>query len=103
MTRERGGPSGDPRPEDGVMEVTAEEIAVTKREVATGRVRVSTETDEVEEVVRQELEGTRAEVARAAVGRTLEPGETPPGTRSEGEVTIIRSSRRSPWSRRASS
>lgn len=66
-----------------------ERIRVEKREVVSGRVRISTITDHVEDVVREELRGTRAEVVRVSIGRTLGPDEAVPGPRTEGNVTII--------------
>lgn len=72
-----------------VMPLVAEEARVGKREVVTGRVRVSTRTDHVDELVRQELAQTDVEVSRVPVGALLEPGEAPPGIREEGNVTIV--------------
>jgi hypothetical protein len=66
--------------------VIAEEAAVSVRQVATGRVRVSTRTETFAEVVRQDLQGMRTDVVRMPVNRTLEAGEAPPQPRTEGNV-----------------
>ena len=80
------------RPDETISEVLPlgeEQLRITKRDVLTGRVRVSTRTDTVEEVVQQELQSVRAEVERVAIDRYLEPGEVPPQPRTEGDLTII--------------
>lgn len=72
-----------------VLEVIEERIRVEKREVVSGRVRVSTVTDHVEDMIREELRGTRAEVVRVPIGRTLGSDEAVPGPRTEDNVTIV--------------
>lgn len=63
-----------------------ERIAVAKREVETGRVRVRTETDEKQALVRETLVREEARVERVAVGREV---DTPPEPHWEGETLVI--------------
>jgi uncharacterized protein (TIGR02271 family) len=72
-----------------VLPVGEERLHVAKRDVLSGRVRISTATDTIEEVVRQELQSVRAEVERVPIDRYLEPGEALPQPRTEGDLTII--------------
>ena len=82
------------RPESSVAdpkEVTAiplleEELAVSKREVVTGRVRVRTVVDTREELVRQELETEHVSVTRVPIDRYVDAA---PSVRTEGNVTIV--------------
>ncbi len=83
---------GDPGPaaaDAALIEVHAEKLNVTTREVVTGRVRVVTETQNIDHVVRQELAGSRAEVVRVPIDRTLAADEAPPQVRTEGSITIV--------------
>lgn len=82
-------PRGEDEDSSVVLPLTAEVAQVAKRDVVTGRVRVSTRTDHVEELVRQELARTDVEVTRVPVDKMLEPGQAPPGVREEGAVTIV--------------
>lgn len=63
-----------------------EQLSVEKRQVATGRVRVRTETDVREELVQLELSQDQVEVTRVPVDREV---ESAPPVRQEGDVTII--------------
>ena len=76
-------------PGETVIPVAEETIAISKRQVELGHVRVSLTTDVEQMVAREMLRGRRVEVERVAVGRTLAEGETPPQTREEGDTLII--------------
>src|SRR3954451_16678313 len=76
-------------PGETVIPVAEETIAISKRQVELGLVRVSLTTDVEQMVARETLRGRRVEVERVAVGRTLAEGETPPQTREEGDTLII--------------
>jgi stress response protein YsnF len=76
-------------PGEAIIPVAEETIAVSKRQVELGKVRVSLTTDVEQMVARETLRGRRVEVERIAVGRTLAEGETPPQTREDGDTLII--------------
>ena len=76
-------------PGEIVIPLAEETIAISKRQVEVGQVRVSLTTDVEQMVARETLRGRRVEVERVAVGRTLAEGETPPQTREEGDTLII--------------
>ena len=76
-------------PGETVIPVAEETIAISKRQVELGHVRVSLTTNVEQIVARETLRGRRVEVERVAVGRTLAEGETPPQTREEGDTLII--------------
>jgi len=76
-------------PGETVIPVAEETIAISKRQVDVGQVRVSLTTDVEQMVARETLRGRRVEVERVAVGRTLADGETPPQPREEGDTLII--------------
>ena len=81
-------PEETPRGET-VIPLVEETLAVAKREVEAGRVRVSLAADVERVVVREALRGRRVEVERVPVGRTLAEGEAPPETREEGDTLVI--------------
>ena len=64
----------------------AEEIAVDRRSVSEGTVRVATVTREREHLVDEPLTQNRVEVERVAIGRAI---DTMPPVREEGDTTII--------------
>ncbi|MGI4795100.1 MAG: DUF2382 domain-containing protein, partial [Janthinobacterium lividum] len=66
-----------------------EVLRVSKREVETGRVRVSVLTDTEQRVVAETLRSRRVEVERVKLGRRLEPGETMPQSRIEGQELVV--------------
>jgi uncharacterized protein (TIGR02271 family) len=76
-------------PGETVIPLAEETVAISKREVETGQVRVALTTDVEQMVVRETLRGRRVEVERVAVGRTLAEGEAPPQTREEGDTLVI--------------
>ena len=69
-----------------VIPVHAEQVSIGKRQVVTGRVKVSTVTHSREELVEQLLRKERVEVERVPVGQVV---EEVPQVREEGDVTII--------------
>jgi uncharacterized protein (TIGR02271 family) len=76
-------------PGETVIPLAEETVAISKRAVETGQVRVALTTDVEQMVVRETLRGRRVEVERVAVGRTLAEGEAPPQTREEGDTLVI--------------
>src|SRR4051812_24836565 len=76
-------------PGETVIPVAEETIAISKRQVEVGQVRVSLTTDVEQMVARETLRGRQVEVERVSVGRTLAEGETPPQSREEGDTLII--------------
>jgi len=69
-----------------VIPLLAEEVSVGKRQVATGRVKVSTVTHSREEQIEQLLESDRVEVERVPMGQVV---PRIPEVRTEGDTTII--------------
>ena len=63
-----------------------ERLTVAKRLVATGRVRVRTQTELVEETAGLELERDDVEIERVSIGQEVEAA---PPVRTEDGVTII--------------
>lgn len=73
----------DDIPELALVQETA---VVTKRRVVTGKVRVRTETDDVQRIVADELRRDDVEVTRFPLDRVV---EVAPPIRTEGDVTIL--------------
>ncbi|MBW6425217.1 YsnF/AvaK domain-containing protein [Rhizobium sp. XQZ8] len=71
---------------DQKIQLVEESVNVDKERVVTGRVRVSTSTNEVEELARATLAGNRVEVTRERVELEI---DMVPETRVEGDTTII--------------
>lgn len=74
----------DQRPD--VLTVAEEQIAVSKREVLEGKVRVHLETEEFETVAKADLERGIAEVTRVKIDRLVDRA---PEVRTEGDTTIV--------------
>ena len=72
--------------DDLTLQVIEERLAVAKRRVAGGRVKISTTTEVVEEVAEVELDRYRVEVTRLPVGRIVDEA---PLARTEGDTTIV--------------
>lgn len=72
--------------ETEVIPLAEEELRVGKRQVTTGKVRISTKVDVVEELARATLDTETVEVTRVPVDRMV---DQPPGIRTENDVTII--------------
>ena len=71
---------------DKVISLAEEQLSVEKRQVVTGKVRVRTETEEIEETVRLDLAQEHVEVTRVRLDRVV---ESAPPIRTDGDVTII--------------
>jgi stress response protein YsnF len=76
-------------PGEVIIPLAEEAVAVSKREIETGQVRVALATDVEQVVVRETLRGRRVEVERVTIDRTLADGEPPPETREEGDTLVI--------------
>ena len=76
-------------PDEAVIPLAEETIAVSKREVETGRVHVALTTETETVVAREVLRGRRVEVERVPVNRTLAEGEPPPQSREEGDTLVV--------------
>lgn len=72
--------------QDLVIPLVEERVFATKREVETGRVRVSTHTDRHEEMVRVDLARDEVEVTRVPKNEEIAEAPEP---REEGDVTIV--------------
>ncbi|WP_430246361.1 YsnF/AvaK domain-containing protein [Neorhizobium sp. DAR64861/K0K2] len=72
--------------DETTIQIVEESVSVDKERVATGRVRVSTSSSEVEELAQATLSGTRVEVTRERMDREI---DAIPETRVEGDTTII--------------
>lgn len=71
---------------EDVLQLVTEKATLEKRDVLTGRIRVSTRTEFTEEPVSAELAHEDVVVTRVPIEK---PIETAPSIRTEGEVTII--------------
>jgi stress response protein YsnF len=80
---------GEARPDETVILLAEEGIAVSRHEVETGRVRVALTTDTETVVLRETLRGRRVEVERVPVGRMLPEGEAVPQSREEGDTLVV--------------
>ena len=69
-----------------VIPLHAEEVSIGKRQLVTGRVKVSTVTHSREELVEQLLRKERVEVERVPVGQIV---QEVPQVREEGDLIII--------------
>jgi uncharacterized protein (TIGR02271 family) len=69
-----------------VLPLHAEEIAVAKERVITGRVRISTITREREELIDEFLAREDVEIERRPIGR---PVDRAPAVRRKGDMIII--------------
>jgi stress response protein YsnF len=72
-----------------VIPFAEEMVAVSKREVETGRVQVALTTEAETVIARETLRGRRVEVERVPVGRTLPEGDPPPQSWEEGDTLVI--------------
>jgi len=69
-----------------VLPLLAEEVAVTKRVVETGRVQVARVTHEREQLIDELLAQQTADIERVRIGQ---PVETMPAVREEGDTVVI--------------
>jgi uncharacterized protein (TIGR02271 family) len=75
------------RPSEVKIPLLEEQATVTKREVTTGRVRVSTHVENIAEVAHADLLSDNVEVTRVAIGKRV-VGPVPQ-VRTEGDLTIV--------------
>ncbi len=76
----------DHEPETLTLALLAEQLAVTRRRVEHGVVRVTAVTREHEQLVDEALTQERIEVERVPVGRTV---DAVPPIREEGDTTVM--------------
>lgn len=72
--------------QDDILQVVTETATLQKRDLVTGRVRVSTRTETTDEMVSAMLDRTDVEVTRIALDQDI---EVAPSVRTEGDVTIV--------------
>jgi uncharacterized protein (TIGR02271 family) len=71
---------------ESVLPLLAEEIAVSKQVVETGRVQVSRVTHEREQLIDELLAQQTAEIERVRIGEQV---DTMPAVREEGDTVVI--------------
>lgn len=76
----------DHEPETLTLALLAEQLAVTRRQVEHGVVRVTAVTREYEQLVDEALTQERIEVERVPIGRTV---DAVPPIREEGDTTVM--------------
>lgn len=82
-TRVENGREGDGTE---ILQILDETLSVSKREVVTGHVKITTRTEVRDEVAEIALNRHRVDVTRVAVGRIVEGH---PMVRTEGDTTIV--------------
>lgn len=82
----RSSPENEAADQANVVAVAEEQLAVSKREVSEGSVRVRLETETFEDFARAELKHGVVEVTRVKVDKLV---DRIPETRTEGDTTII--------------
>ena len=88
----------DAPPREVVIPLAKETVAVSKREVETGRVQVALATETQTVIAREVLRGRRVEVERVPVGRTLAEARPLPCRTRKATPSSSRSSRKRRWS-----
>ncbi len=76
-------------PGEVVVPLAEETVAVSEREVETGRVQVALTTELQSVIARETLRGRRVEVERVPIGRTLAEGEALQRSREEGDTLVV--------------
>jgi len=69
-----------------VVPLYVEEASVSKRQVETGRVRVSTITQQYEQIIEEALAREEVQIERKAVNKQI---DSMPSVREDGDTTII--------------
>jgi uncharacterized protein (TIGR02271 family) len=72
--------------EEGVLPLAAEEVAVTKQVVETGRVQIARVAREREQLIDELLAHETVEISRAPIGQ---PIDAMPAVREEGDTIVI--------------
>ena len=78
--------TSDVENDTNAVRLVEETLRLDKREVLTGKVRISTKVDTVEEIARASLSEERVEITRVPIDKVV---ETAPGVREENGVTIV--------------
>ena len=74
-------------PSEAKIPLLEEQATVTKREVTTGRVRISTHVENIDELAHADLLSDNVEITRVTIGeRVVGPV---PQVRTEGDLTIL--------------
>jgi len=71
------------------LNLLEEVLTVSKREVETGRIRISVLTETEQREVSETLRSRNADIQRIAVGRRLAAGEAMPQSRIEDGILIV--------------
>ena len=79
-------PTMPAKSDEVIIPLHAEEISISKEEMETGRVRVSTLTREYEQLVDELLTNEHIEIERVPIGK---PIDARPGVREEAERIIV--------------
>jgi uncharacterized protein (TIGR02271 family) len=74
-------------PSEMKIPLLEEQATVTKRDVPTGRVRVSTHVENIDEVAHADLLSDNVEITRVTIGERV-TGSVPQ-VRTEGDLTIV--------------
>lgn len=83
---ERANPLPEHEDGDVIIPLVAEELAVTKRVIETGRVAVTRVTRERSELIIEALAQENVEISREEIGRQV---ESMPVIRQEGDTVVI--------------
>lgn len=86
MSRDSDQNSPSAQPAETVIPLLAEEVAVSKQVVETGRVQVARITHEREQLIDELLAHQTAEIERVRVGQRV---DTMPAVREEGDTIVI--------------
>ena len=73
-------------PTSEYLPIVEETVRLTTSKVTTGRVRIATQTEEIDHVLPAELSSTEVDVTRVPVDRRI---DTVPDVVTEGDLTII--------------
>lgn len=72
--------------EPHILPIMKEELSLSKRQLVSGRVRVSTQTESVEQMLSVDLSETEVEVVRVPIDRKI---DRMPEVVTEGGLTIV--------------
>ena len=86
MSRDSDQNSSSAQPAETVIPLLAEEVAVAKQVVETGRVQVARVTHEHEQLIDELLARETAEVERVRIGQHV---DAMPAVREEGDTVVI--------------
>jgi uncharacterized protein (TIGR02271 family) len=80
-------PAPRDHPSELKIPLLEEQATMTKQDVTTGRVRVSTHVENIDEVAHADLLSDNVEITRVTIGERV-TGSVPP-VRTEGDLTIV--------------